>query len=146
MAGELGAWFVVVLAVQRLILLLKVALVAALAGYTLPSASLAMHGSSSASYVAASVAGSPDPAHAAHVSAFSHDHGGSGGHHAEEASAEAGKNLTQDCCSDYCLSLALVGDGPVFRFDRTPLPVSFADDERVFAAPIGFNRPPAFRA
>lgn len=129
----------IAIAAHRLMYLLRLTLVVALAGYMLPTVSFAMHGDVAATYaqqsasVDAHAAGSHDTAEAAH------EHGDQTADHHKTPSK-------QDCCSNFCLSFAVIGDSPQLRVLRASPARVFTNDQLVFAAPIGFIRPPAFRA
>jgi hypothetical protein len=125
--------------------LLRLALVAALAGYMLPTVSYAMHGDVAASYVSQTVKADEHAAHSHGDMTMDHgdmamDHDG----HDQTADHHKGSSK-QDCCSSFCLNMAVVGDAPQFRAVKASAALDFTNDLLVFAAPIGLNRPPAFR-
>jgi len=130
---------------HRLMVFVRLALVAALAAYTLPSVSFAMHGDIAASYAAKST-----PENARHVHEAVHsDHDDAHIHGADDhqsASADHHQNnASMDCCSDFCLNLALVTGTPELgRVASSPVRIH-SNDDRVTAEPIGFHRPPAAR-
>lgn len=130
--------------VHRLMTFVRLVLVAALALYTLPTASLAMHGDMGASYAAqrtSEMAAHVHEADHAHGNG-AHVHGAMGDHHTASADHHQ-QNADQDCCSDFCLNLALVSGTPEFgRVTSSPVLVH-ANDTRVTAEPILINRPPA---
>jgi hypothetical protein len=86
---------VIAVAAHRLMFFLRLALVASLAGYMLPTVSFAMHGDAAANYMQRASSGD---VHAAQFSAL-----------------------------------------------KASIARDHTDDLRVFAEPIGLNRPPAFR-
>jgi hypothetical protein len=127
---------VIVIAAHRLMFFLRLALVASLAGYMLPTVSFAMHGDFAASY--AQKAGSAD-SHASHshdAAEAVHDHGDQTADHHENTSK-------QDCCSNFCLNMAVVDNATEFLAVRVSASLDYTNDLMVFAEPIGFNRPPA---
>lgn len=129
---------VIAIAAQRIMVYLRLALVAALAVYMLPTVSFAMHGDAAASYVQTTASAHEHAAHSHDGAEAVHDHGGQiADHH---------KNTPkQDCCSNFCLNMAVVGDAPQVRAVRCSAVLDFTNDLRVFAEPIGLTRPPAFR-
>ena len=131
---------VIAIAAHRLMFFIRLALVASLAGYMLPTVSFAMHGDAAATYVkqTPSVDG-----HAAH----SHDDMGMNTvhDHGNQTSDHHSNQSTQDCCSNFCLNMAVVADAPMFSALKASVIRGHTNDLHVFAEPIGFNRPPAFR-
>jgi len=129
---------VIAIAAHRLMFFLRLALVAALAGYMLPTVSFAMHGNVAASYVQQSAQADEHAVHSHDGSGAVHDHG--------DQTADHHKNTAkQDCCSSFCLNMAVVGEAPQFRAVKASAALDYTNDQRVFAEPIGLNRPPAFR-
>lgn len=129
---------VIAIAAHRLMFYLRLALVAALAGYMLPTVSFAMHGDFSASYAQKVT---PADVHAAH----SHDAAGAVHDHGNQTADHHKNTSKQDCCSNFCLNMAVVDDAPEFRAARASAALDYTNDLLVFAEPIGLNRPPAFR-
>lgn len=129
---------VIAIAAHRLMFFLRLALVASLAGYMLPTVSFAMHGDFAASY--AQKAASAD-AHAAH----SHDAAEAVHDHGEETADHHENTSKQDCCSNFCLNMAVVEDAPEFRVARVSAALDYSNDLLVFADPIGLIRPPCSR-
>ena len=130
------------IACVKMLVLLRLAMVASLTLYTLPSASYAMHGDSSATYDGLSADG-----HAEHASAVldadadQHDHGVPHG-----VSENDQKPVKQDCCSDFCISLAIIGNAPGFwRALQRPIR-DFHDDGSVFVQLPSLHRPPITRS
>lgn len=127
----------IAIAAHRLMFLLRLALVAALAGYMLPTVSLAMHGDVAASYGSRAVQTEKHATHSHSGVTMGHDHADQADHH---------KNTSkQDCCSSFCLNMAVVGDAPQFGAVKASAALDYANDLPVFAEPIGLNRPPACR-
>jgi hypothetical protein len=129
---------VIAIAAHRLMVYFRLALVAALAGYTLPTASFAMHGDVAASYVQKRVSADSHDAH-------SHGEAGTVHHHGDQTADHHENTSNQDCCSSFCLNMAVVGDAPEFLAVRVSAVLDYTNDLPVFAEPIGLNRPPAFR-
>lgn len=128
----------IAIAAHRLMFFLRLALVAALAGYMLPTVSYAMHGDVAASYASQAVQVDEHAIHLHDGAGVLHDHG--------DQTADHHKNTSkQDCCSSFCLNMAVVGDAPQFRALKASPTLDYTNDLTVFAEPIGLNRPPAFR-
>lgn len=128
----------IAIAAHRLMFFLRLALVAALAGYMLPTVSYAMHGDLAASYASQAVQADKHAAHSHDGAGVLHDHG--------DQTADHHKNTSkQDCCSSFCLNMAVVGDAPQFRAVKASPSLDYTNDLMIFAEPIGLNRPPAFR-
>lgn len=127
------------IAFLKMLVLVRLAVVASLALYTLPNAAFAMHGDD-----AATVAASPQDAHADHASASAsdhHDHGTSA-----DLAKEDQKQDKQDCCSDFCISLAIMAHAPEFGSPRSDSVLLFLNDRLVFGQLSGLHRPPSIRA
>jgi hypothetical protein len=96
-----------------------------------------MHGDVAASYSAQDLQ-ADERAHSHDGAGVVHDHG--------DKTADDHKNTSnQDCCSSFCLNMAVVGDAPEFCAVRASAALDYTNDLMVFAEPIGLNRPPAFR-
>ena len=128
---------VIAIAAHRLMFYLRLALVAALAGYMLPTVSFAMHGDAAASYVQSTASADEHAVHSHDGAGSVHDHGGQTADHHKNTSK-------QDCCSNFCLNMAVVGEAPQFRAARDSAALVYTNDLLVFAEPIGLTRPPAF--
>lgn len=120
---------------RKLLILIRLVIVVSLAGYSLSNAVAAMHGH--------------DPAQASVTSPMDH-HGtamASPEHHAHhgEDGADHGSNpdpAKQQCCGDFCLSMAVLGDhgalgAPVLSTIR-----HFIDDSKAAGQAPVLNRPP----
>lgn len=130
---------VVRIAFVKMLVLFRLAAVASLAFYTSPTATFAMHGESS------SVVINVDDAHADHasvdVSFDHHDHGTS--------NDIAKKDQQQDknnCCSDFCISLAIMADALEFDSPGRVTVRHFLNDGFVFGQMQSLHRPPSIRA
>jgi len=114
----------------KMLVLLRLVIIASLAGYSLPAASAAMHGS-----IATSTTTQSDDHH--EMTNGEHVHGG------ESASPDdMQKNAKQECCKDFCVSFAIVAaagvvGGPVVSSIR-----EFIDDNRVVGELVPLHRPP----
>lgn len=130
----------------RLMLFVRLALVVALAAYTLPTVSFAMHGDMAASYVSKGTSGN-----AQHVHEASHSEKGDAHIHGDDARQSAsanhhGKNAKEDCCSDLCLNAAIVGECQFPHLVSTSFVRVFFDDNDVFGQLQSLHRPPSIRA
>lgn len=130
---------VVRIAFAKMLVLVRLAVVASLALYTLPNATFAMHGSESET-----VSVSLQDAHADHGTASASDH------HDQDVSAELAKQDReqdrQNCCSDFCISLAIMADAPAYGSPRSGSVLHFLNDGFVFGQISSLHRPPSIRA
>jgi hypothetical protein len=130
---------VVRIAFLKMLVLVRLAVVASLAFYTLPNAAFAMHGED-----AASVAVSLQDAHADHASTAvsdHHDHGAS-----TDIAKHDQKQDKQNCCSDFCISMAIMADAPAYGSARNESVIVFLNDGFVFGQLSSLHRPPSIRA
>ena len=131
------------IAFQKLLMLVRLVIVASLASYSLPTVSLAMHGDASFSYAAAAPAAVAD--HAMHdmksAAPSTHDHHASG-----QRSKAHDKALRQGCCNDTCLSAAIVADIPsILR--GAPVSVRVYSNDAFASGELSLlQRPPSIRA
>lgn len=116
---------------QRMLVLLRLAIVMSLTAYSLPTASAAMHGASSE----LEIARSGDHHHEMTI----------GGHsHGDQTSSpdDAKKLVKAECCTGFCVSMAIVAQTGSDRRPRVAAIRKFADD----AGPKGelppLHRPP----
>lgn len=124
---------------MKMLVLLRLAIVASLVVYTLPNATFAMHGDD-----AQSVTVSIDDAQAEHASmddSGHHDHG-----MAKDTAKHDQKQDKQNCCSDFCISLAIMSDAPEFGSTRSGSVSEFLNDSSVFGQLQSLHRPPSIRA
>lgn len=124
----------------KMLVLLRLAIVASLVVYTLPSASYAMHGNTSTTYSTIDVGGGHDMASQS-VDMDHHEHDGS-----DTASKDTSKPVKQDCCSDFCISLAIVSNSPDFAMDVSQSIRHFYNDGLVSGQLSSLHRPPSIRA
>jgi hypothetical protein len=124
------------IALMNMLVLFRLAVVASLVFYTLPTATFAMHGGE-ASSVAMSLA---DQA-SMDGPADHHNHG--------VAKETAKKDRNQDkpnCCTDFCISLAIIAESPDVGFQRNDSVMQFLNDGFVFGQLQSLHRPPSIRA
>ena len=134
-----GPQHVIAIAAYRLMFFLRLALVSSLAGYMLPTVSFAMHGDVAATYAPQAVQTDEHAGHFQDSTGTVHDHG--------DQTADHHKNTSkQDCCSSFCLNMAVVADAPQFSPLKASITRGHTNDLRVFAEPIRLIRPPASRA
>lgn len=128
------------IALMNMLVLFRLAVVASLVFYTLPTATFAMHGGDSSSIVV-----NLDNALADHastdVSAEHHDHGAS-----TDLAKQDRKQDPQNCCTDFCISLAIMSDAPEFGSPRSGSFRQFMNDGLVFGQLQSLHRPPSIRA
>jgi hypothetical protein len=114
----------------KMLILLRLVIIASLAGYSLPAASAAMHGS-----IATSSTVQSDDHH--EMTSGDHVHGD------ESASPDDMQNIVkQECCKDFCVSFAIIAKadlvgGPVVTSIR-----EFINDNRVVGELVPLHRPP----
>lgn len=126
------------IAFAKMQVLLRLAIVASLTQYTVPSASYAMYGDASAAYLTQI----PDDHVAVDVGAADHhDHDMAG-----SVTKNDDKPLKQDCCSDFCVSLAIIESAPEF-WRAVPQSIRrFDNDSSVFGQLTSLHRPPSILA
>ncbi|UVC06859.1 hypothetical protein IHQ71_16550 [Rhizobium sp. TH2] len=127
------------IAFAKMLVLLRLAIVASLALYTLPNATFAMHGDE-ASSVAVSLDNIQDE-HASMDDSDHHDHGIT-----KDTAKHDQKQDKQNCCSDFCISLAIISDAPDFGSPRSDSVRDFLNDSSVFGQLQSLHRPPSIRA
>ena len=126
------------IAFHKMLVLLRLAIIASLTVYTLPSASFAMHSDASTTYsaqrpVSHDIVQMDDGDH--------HEHGV--GHDMAKSDQ---KPIKQDCCSDFCISLAIIDEAPDF-WRAVPRPaLRFDNDSLVVGQLSSLHRPPSIRA
>lgn len=127
------------IAFVKMLVLLRLAIIASLALYTLPNATFAMHGNDGQA-----VTMTMDMAQAEHVSmdGSGHDEHGI----AKTTAKHDQKQDKQNCCSDFCISLAIMSDAPEFGSPRGVSVRDFLNDSSVFGQLQSLHRPPSIRA
>ena len=121
---------------NRIMVLIRLAVVVSLAGYTMPNANAAMHGSA---YPDASIsieAGHKGDAHSHAAKVFDAD----AGHHAD--GGDAGKTSKDNCCQDFCFSIALPSPCQTSVMARASTVFGALDDSRVHGTRPSLHRPP----
>ncbi|MFT2215541.1 hypothetical protein ACLJYM_27595 [Rhizobium giardinii] len=115
----------------KMLVLLRLVIIASLAGYSLPAASAAMHGS-----IATSTTVQSDDHH--EMTNGDHVHGDE-----STSSDDMQKIAKQECCKDFCVSFAIIATADV---DGGPVVMAsirkFIDDNRVVGELVPLHRPP----
>ncbi|WP_420829038.1 hypothetical protein [Ensifer adhaerens] len=121
-----------------MLVLLRLVIVTSLAGYSLPTASAAMHGSWSGSEVL-----QPHD-HQGHVD----DHSdGASDHHSDGDDASSSddaaiKIAKQECCGSFCVSMAIVTTSARVGGQRVAAIREFIDDAHIMGEFPSLHRPP----
>lgn len=123
---------------SKMLVLLRLVIIVSLAGYSLPTASAAMHASWSGS-----------------EASHSHDHHGqvddhheataghhSDGDHASSPDDPAVKIAKQECCGSFCASMAIVASSVPVGGERLAIIREFIDDAHVMGEFPSLHRPP----
>ncbi len=123
---------------SKMLVLLRLVIVISLAGYSLPTASAAMHASWSGSEILQS--------HDHHGQVDDH-HEGAGSHHSDGDHASspddaALKIAKQECCGSFCASMAIVASSVPVGGERLAIIREFIDDARVMGEFPSLHRPP----
>ena len=118
------------IALLKMLVLLRLVIIASLAGYSIPTASAAMHGSWS------NVDVGQHQDH--HATADAHqDHGD---HH---STADSDQKLDkQECCNAFCVSLAIVIGTDVVGGPRLTVVREYVDDAQFKSEVLPLHRPP----
>lgn len=117
---------------KKLLILIRLVIIVSLAGYSLSTATAAMHGGALNGTTVVS-----DTMEHADAQIGEHDHHASVS--ADDAESKVGK---QNCCNDFCISFAIVAttdtlDGPVVASIHRLI-----DDQRSFGEIPTLHRPP----
>lgn len=123
------------IAFMKMMVLFRLAIIVSLVVYTLPNATLAMHGDN-----APSVTASLDDAHTQQASMDD------SGHRDHDMAKEDRTQDKQNCCGDFCISLAIMSDATEFGSPRSNAVSDFLDDSLVFGQLQSLHRPPSIRA
>lgn len=119
----------------KLLILIRLVIIVSLAGYSLSNATAAMHGQSFGEMQQSPVSGSDH--HASDQG--SHDHHGSAKGNQDETS---GKLVKQECCGDYCVSMAVpIGHAAIGEPAMKTLRFFIDDSNAVGQTPV-LHRPP----
>ena len=127
------------IAFMKMLVLVRLAVVASLALYTLPNATFAMHGAE----VSATAVSLQDD-HADHASMGASDHHGQGV--STDVAKHDQKQDKQNCCSDFCISLVIMADAPAYGSPRNESVIVFLNDGFVHGQLSSLHRPPSIRA
>ena len=127
------------IAFMKMLVLVRLAVVASLALYTLPNATFAMHGAE----VSATAVSLQDD-HADHASIDASDHHGQGV--STDVAKHDQKQGKQNCCSDFCISLVIMADAPAYGSPRNESVIVFLNDGFVHGQLSSLHRPPSIRA
>jgi hypothetical protein len=122
--------------------LVRLVMIASLAAYTLPTVSVAMHGDMSSTYdLTYAMTDAADSSASVDVAeSGSHDHG-----NMDKSADKDTKQIKQDCCSDFCLSMAIISDGHILdSIQPTSVRASY-DDQSAFGELSSLHRPPSIR-
>lgn len=128
------------IALMNMLVLFRLAVVASLVFYTLPTAAFAMHGGESSSVVLnlgdtladqASMDGSGDH----------HDHGV-----AKETAKKDQKQDKPNCCADFCISFAIMAEAPAIVAPVQDSVRLHFDELSVVGQLSSLHRPPSIRA
>nr|WP_222396372.1 hypothetical protein [Rhizobium leguminosarum] len=125
------------IALSKLLLIVRLAIIVSLAGYSLSNANAAMHG---ATFPEFEKTASQVMQHGDHDEAKMPGHGHSHNHAADDK--DGSKLVKQDCCSDFCAGMGIIYDGhdvggPVVTSIR-----QFVDDQQTFGELPPLHRPP----
>ncbi len=117
---------------SKMLVLLRLVIIASLAGYSLPSASAAMHGTWSTIAV--------DQTDSHHATSDVHqDHGD---HH---SNPDDDQTLSKpECCNAFCVSLAIVVEADMICGPRLAVLQEFVDDAHIQSGVPPLQRPPNF--
>nr|WP_325262541.1 hypothetical protein [uncultured Rhizobium sp.] len=124
---------------SKLLVLIRLAIIVSLVGYTMPNVYAAMHGTA--------YSGTGEVVADDHHSG-SHDHGATAkiadaGHHAADADdGDPGKQFKKNCCQDFCFSVALPSHCQDFLTLAASATLRFFDDTRVHGTRPSLHRPP----
>lgn len=119
----------------RLLWMIRLAILVSLASYPLSGAVGAMHGPDGISVSDTVTA----PTNLQPVATLSHDHGGD----EVDSHQGSGKASQQDCCQDFCISMALPLAHDALGQPRMPSIRSFFDDSKAIGQISSLYRPPS---
>jgi hypothetical protein len=127
------------IALTNMLVLFRLAMVASLVLYTLPTATFAMHGGNSSSVVV-----NLDDTLADHASmdvSDHHDHGV-----AKETAKKDQKQDKPNCCTDFCISFAILAEEPAIVAPVQDSVRLHFDELSVLGQLSSLHRPPSIRA
>lgn len=117
---------------QKMLILLRLVIVLSLAGYSLPTASAAMHGA----WANPNLVQSDD-----HHEMATADHAHSHGDH-QSSVDDTQKLVKTECCKGFCVSMAIVTDAEAVGGPRIASIREFADDAQTLGELPPLHRPP----
>ncbi|AJD41658.1 hypothetical protein C9413_04660 [Rhizobium sp. SEMIA 4085] len=125
------------IALSKLLLIVRLAIIVSLAGYSLSNANAAMHGTAFPEFEQAA---SQVMQHGDHDEVQMSGHGHSHDHAAGDN--DGTKSVKKDCCSDFCAGIGIICNshdvgGPVVTSIR-----QFVDDQQTFGELPPLHRPP----
>jgi hypothetical protein len=120
---------------RKLLILVRLAIVLSLAGYSLSTATAAMHGPSSAGVVAET---SAVMLHGDDAQMSAHDH-----HQTVSADDDGSKLAKQECCKDFCIGLAIIASTHTMASPVGASIRDFMDDRSSFGEIQSLHRPPS---
>ncbi|MBB3388012.1 hypothetical protein FHT82_000732 [Rhizobium sp. BK275] len=125
------------IALSRLLLVVRLAILASLVGYNISSASAAMHGSAFPEFENAVSVATPEAGDHHTVEASDHDH-------QHDASTDDGgtKLVKQECCKDFCGGLGIICEGPDVGGPVVTSIRQFIDDRAALGELPSLHRPP----
>ncbi|WP_207917218.1 hypothetical protein [Rhizobium sullae] len=127
------------IAMSKLLLIVRLAIIVSLAGYSLSNANAVMHGSSFPELAA--VASETMPSHGDHDVAeaahLDHSHGD-----ISDSADGVSKLVKQECCSDFCGGLGMICEGPDVGGPVVTSIRQFVDDQQTFGELPPLHRPP----
>lgn len=115
---------------QKMLVLLRLVIVLSLAGYSLPTASAAMHGASP----------NPEIMQPGDHHEMASDQLSQGDHASSPEDTE--KTSKQECCKGFCVSMAIVAHVDVVGGPRVAPVREFIDDAHVIGELPALHRPP----
>lgn len=116
---------------QKMLILIRLVIVVSLAGYSLPTASAAMHGAWSDLELSQS---------SDHHEVASGDH--MHGDRDQSSPDDAEKLAKTDCCQGFCVSMAIVADADAVGGPRVASIREFVDDAQATGELPPLHRPP----
>lgn len=116
---------------QKMLILIRLVIVISLAGYSLPTASAAMHGSWSASELA-------EFSDHDEITSGDHDHGD----HHQSSPDDTQKLPKTECCKGFCVSLAIVANADTVGGPCVASIREFVDDVQTPGELPPLHRPP----
>lgn len=115
---------------SKMLVLLRLVIIASLAGYSLPSASAAMHGTWS------TIAADQTDGH--HASSDAHQE-----HADHHSNPDGDQELSkQECCNAFCVSLAIVVEADMIGGPRLAVLREFVNDAQIKTGVPPLHRPP----